>query len=81
MKAILKMTWVYVKLSYRIKIAFFFTFIFPMAFFFLYCGIFARSQPAAVAFLISPLISLSIISSSLFLSNHMSNFTYKTKRL
>ena len=66
MKAVLKMTWVYVKLSYRIKIAFFFTFIFPMAFFFLYCGIFAKSDPNAVAVLMSSLISLSIISSSLF---------------
>ncbi|MHB8733739.1 MAG: ABC transporter permease [Terriglobales bacterium] len=66
MKAILKMTWMHVKLSYRIKIAFFFTFIFPMAFFFLYCGIFAKSDPNGVAILMSPLISLSIISSSLF---------------
>ncbi len=66
MQSILKMTWMQVKLSARVRIAFFFTFIFPMVFFFVYFGLFARSQPQVVAMLFGPLISFVVISSSLF---------------
>ncbi len=65
MHKIWKMTWVQVKLSYRIKIAFFFMFIMPMAFFFIYAGLFARGNPNAVAQVMGPLVSLSVISSGL----------------
>lgn len=66
MKAVLKMVWMNIKLAWRIKIAFFFTFIFPLGFFFVYCSLFAHSDPLAVAGVMAPLISLSVISSSLF---------------
>lgn len=65
MKRIWKMSWVQVKLSYRIKIAFFFMFVMPMGFFFIYNGLFARGNPQLVAALMGPLISLSVISSGL----------------
>lgn len=66
MKAILKMAWMNVLLSYRIKIAFFFTFIFPMMFFFIYFSLFAKGDPVTVAALMGPLISFSVISNALF---------------
>ncbi len=66
MRSIIKMTWMQVKLSARVRIAFFFTFIFPMVFFFVYFGLFARSQPEVVAMLFGPLISFVVISSALF---------------
>lgn len=66
MKSILKMTWMSVKLSWRIKIAFFFMFIFPMGFFFIYFGLFAHGRPAVVQQLIVPLVCLSVISNSMF---------------
>lgn len=66
MKSVLKMAWMSVKLSWRIKIAFFFMFIFPMGFFFIYFGLFARGRPAVVEQLIVPLVCLSVISNSMF---------------
>lgn len=66
MKIILKMAWMNVLLSYRIPIAFFFTFIFPMGFFFLYFSLFAKGNPLTVAALMGPLISFSVISNALF---------------
>jgi len=66
MNKVLRMAWMNVLLSYRIKIAFFFTFIFPMMFFFVYFGLFARGNPRAVEALMGPLISFSVISNALF---------------
>ncbi|MGH9417892.1 MAG: ABC transporter permease [Terriglobales bacterium] len=60
------MAWMNVLLSYRVKIAFFFTFIFPMMFFFIYFELFAKGNPWAVAALMGPLISFSVISNALF---------------
>lgn len=66
MKAVLKMVWMNIKLAWRVKIAFFFAFIFPMGFFFVYCSLFAHGDPLQVAGSMAPLISLSVISSALF---------------
>lgn len=66
MNKILRMAWMNVLLSYRIKIAFFFTFIFPMMFFFIYFSLFAKGNPETVAALMGPLISFSVISNALF---------------
>ncbi len=62
----LRMAWMNVLLSYRVKIAFFFTFIFPMMFFFLYFSIFAKGNPVVVEALMGPLISFNVISNALF---------------
>src|SRR6185312_10761704 len=66
MKKVLQMAWMNVLLSYRVKIAFFFTFVFPMMFFFIYFSLFAKGNPATVADLMGPLISFSVISNALF---------------
>ncbi|MGH9518036.1 MAG: ABC transporter permease [Terriglobales bacterium] len=66
MKKLLRMAWMNVLLSYRIKIAFFFTFIFPMMFFFIYFSLFAKGNPIMVEALMGPLISFSVISNALF---------------
>lgn len=66
MTTILKMAWMNVLLSYRVKIAFFFTFVFPMMFFFIYFSLFAKGNPQTVAALMGPLISFSVISNALF---------------
>ncbi|HUX66840.1 MAG TPA: ABC transporter permease [Terriglobales bacterium] len=66
MNKVLRMAWMNVLLSYRIKIAFFFTFIFPMMFFFVYFGLIARGKPHAVEAMMGPLISFSVISNALF---------------
>ncbi len=65
MRKIWKMSWVQVKLSYRIKIAFFFAFIMPMMFFFIFTGLIAHGKPGEVAEFMGPLISLSVISSGI----------------
>ncbi|MGH9482643.1 MAG: ABC transporter permease [Terriglobales bacterium] len=66
MKPLLRMAWMNVLLSYRVRIAFFFTFVFPMIFFFIYFSLFAQGQPHAVEALMGPLISFSVISNALF---------------
>lgn len=66
MKTVLKMAWMNVLLSYRVRIAFFFTFIFPMMFFFIYFSLFAKGHPQTVEALMGPLISFSVISNALF---------------
>lgn len=66
MKSLLRMAGMNVLLSYRIKIAFFFTFVFPMIFFFVYFSIFAGGNPEAVEAMMTPLISFSVISNALF---------------
>jgi len=66
MNRMLRMAWMSVLLSYRVKIAFYFTFVFPMMFFFIYFELFAKAEPMAVAALMGPLISFSVISNALF---------------
>ncbi|MGH9412758.1 MAG: ABC transporter permease [Terriglobales bacterium] len=61
-----RMAWMNVLLSYRVKIAFFFTFVWPMMFFFVYFVFFAGSKPLTVAALFGPLISFEILSNALF---------------
>ncbi|MGH9475601.1 MAG: ABC transporter permease [Terriglobales bacterium] len=53
-------------LNYRVRIAFFFTFVWPMMWFFVYFLIFGNGHPLAVAALMGPLMSLEIISNALF---------------
>lgn len=65
-RRVLSMAMLNVVMAWRIKIAFFFTFLFPMGFFFIYFGLFARANPYAVASLMGALVSLSVISNSLF---------------
>jgi ABC-2 type transport system permease protein len=60
------MIWTAIKLSYRIKIAFFLTFVMPTGFFFIYCGLFAHGQPARVAAVMQPLVSLLVIGTAVF---------------
>src|SRR6185437_16659354 len=66
MKKILRMAWMNVLLSYRVKIGFYFTIVFPMMFFFIYFSLFARGNPMAVAAMFGMLISFSVISNALF---------------
>ena len=66
MKAIAKLTWNSLKLSWRTPIAFFFTIVFPMGFFFLYAGIFAHGKPDAVAKVLGPVLTLMALTSGLF---------------
>jgi ABC-type multidrug transport system permease subunit len=66
MSRLLRMAWMNVVLSYRVPIAFFFTFIFPMMFFFIYFSLFAHSNRYAVEALMAPLISFNVISNALF---------------
>jgi ABC-type multidrug transport system permease subunit len=72
MKIVWQMAKMNILLSYRVRIAFFFTFIFPMMFFFIYFELFAKGNPNVVAALMGPLISFSVISNALFgLSSQM----------
>lgn len=66
MKAILVMMWFYLKLGYRIRVAFFFTVIFSMAFFFLYAIIFAGSNGERLSLFMGPLITFLLVSNALF---------------
>ncbi|HEY8055276.1 MAG TPA: ABC transporter permease [Terriglobales bacterium] len=66
MKKIWRMAWMTMLLAYRVKIAFYFTFVFPMLFFFIYFELFAKGNPLAVAALMGPLVSFSVISNALF---------------
>ena len=66
MNKLLRMAWMNILLSYRVRIAFFFTFVFPMIFFFIYFSLFAKGNPLAVEALMGPLISFSVISNALF---------------
>jgi len=55
-------------LSYRVKIAFFFNFIFPILIAFAYFQIFARGLPLSVARLMGPLVVLTIMTHALLLA-------------
>ena len=66
LRSIWKMAWSSLKLSWRVKITFFFMFIFPLGFFFVYCGLIAHGNPGLVQAVIGPLVGLSVITNSLF---------------
>jgi ABC-2 type transport system permease protein len=56
------------RLSYRVRIAFFFSFIFPLLISFAYFQIFAHGVPSAVARMVAPLISLTMMSNALLVA-------------
>jgi ABC-2 type transport system permease protein len=53
-----------IKLVMRTKAALFFTFLFPVIFLFVYCGIFARGNPSHVLYFFGPVVTLQIMGSS-----------------
>src|ERR1019366_7309221 len=53
-----------IKLVMRTKSALFFTFLFPLIFLFVYGGIFAQGNPAAVVYFFGPVVTLQIMGSS-----------------
>ena len=52
-----------IRLVSRMKIALFFTFVFPVIFLFIYDGIFAHGNPAVVVYLFGPVLTLNIMGS------------------
>ncbi len=68
MRAISRLVLSNFQLSYRVKIAFFFNFIFPILIAFAYFQIFARGAPLAVARMMGPLISLTIMINALLMA-------------
>jgi ABC-type multidrug transport system permease subunit len=51
------------QLAVRNKMFFFFSVVFPLGMFFLYCGIFARSNPRAVLYFLGPVIAFNVMGS------------------
>jgi ABC-2 type transport system permease protein len=51
------------QLALRNKMFFFFSLVMPIGFFFLYSGVFAKSDPATVAFLLGPVLGLNVMGS------------------
>ena len=68
MRAITRLVVSSFQLSYRAKIAFFFNFIFPLLMAFAYFQIFARGAPEAVARMMGPLVSLTIMINALLIA-------------
>jgi ABC-type multidrug transport system permease subunit len=56
------------QLSYRVKISFFFNFIFPMLISFAYFQIFAHGDPLTVARMMGPLISLTMMTNAMLVA-------------
>ena len=52
-----------IRLVMRTKVALFFTFLFPIIFLFVYLGLFAHGNPAAVIYFFGPLVTLNIMGS------------------
>src|SRR5215813_6082109 len=52
-----------VRLALRNKMFFFFSIVMPMVFFFLYSAVFAKSDPATVAYLLGPVLGLNVMGS------------------
>jgi ABC-2 type transport system permease protein len=57
------LTRVRMQLALRNKMFFFFSVIMPLAFFFLYAGIFAKGDPKGVLFVLGPVLALSVMGS------------------
>src|SRR6516225_7468357 len=51
------------RLAMRNKMFFFFSIVMPLVFFFLYSGVFAKSDPATVAYLLGPVLGLNVMGS------------------
>ena len=67
MRAISVLLLSHLRLSYRVRISFFFNFIFPILISFVYFQIFAGGAPLAVARMMGPLIALTILTNALIL--------------
>src|SRR6266849_6181273 len=52
-----------VRLALRNKMFFFFSIVMPLGFFFLYAGVFAKSIPLVVAYLLGPVLALNVMGS------------------
>jgi ABC-2 type transport system permease protein len=52
-----------IRLALRNKMFFFFSVVFPLGMFFLYAGIFARSNPRAVSYFLGPVIAFNVMGS------------------
>ncbi len=52
-----------IRLVMRTKVALFFTFLFPIIFLFVYSGLFAHGNPAAVIYFFGPVVTLNIMGS------------------
>ena len=61
MKTILKLAAVRIRITLRNKTFLFFSLIMPMAIFFLYGSVFAKGQPQAVAYLMGPILSFTVM--------------------
>lgn len=63
MTNLVTLTRVRMQLAMRNKMFFFFSVIMPLAFFFLYAGIFAKGDPKGVLFVLGPVLALSVMGS------------------
>ncbi len=61
MKTILKLAAVRIRITLRNKTFLFFSLVMPMAIFFLYGSIFAKGKPEAVAYLMGPILSFTVM--------------------
>jgi len=61
LKTILKLAAVRIRITLRNKTFLFFSLIMPMVFFFLYGSVFAKGNPQAVAYLMGPVMSLTVM--------------------
>jgi ABC-type transport system involved in cytochrome c biogenesis permease component len=59
----LALTRMRVSLALRNKMFIFFSVVMPLGFFFLYCGVFAKGSPRAVAFYLGPVLALNVMGS------------------
>ena len=53
-----------IRLVMRTKVALFFTFLFPLIFLFVYGGVFAHGDPAMVAYLFGPVVTITVMGSA-----------------
>lgn len=63
MTNLITLTGMRVRLALRNKMFFFFSIVMPMVFFFLYAGVFAKSVPREVAYLLGPVLGLNVMGS------------------
>lgn len=63
MKNFLTLTRMRIQIAFRNKMFFFFVIMMPLAFFFLYAGVFAKSVPRNVSFYLGPVMALNVMGS------------------
>ena len=63
MTNLITLTGMRMRLAMRNKMFFFFSIVMPLVFFFLYAGVFAKSDPADVAYLLGPVLGLNVMGS------------------